>query len=288
VEPDRRLVRWMGSLATGVTQLLDRLAAAEALRDSERESRGLVEQLQQMNQELESFAYSVSHDLRAPLRTMQGFAHALFQTYGDRLPGEARDYAQRIIASGKQAEILIRDLLAYSRLSFEQLELQPLELGQVVATALEQVGQDVRDSGAEVTVDEPLPVAKGQAVTLVQVIANLVSNAVKFVPVGRTPQLRIYAEEQERFVRVWVEDNGIGIPSGQEERIFRVFERLSESAARPGTGIGLAIVRRAMERMGGRAGVVRRADGDGSRFWVDVPRAEGSRQRPWGRRRREA
>jgi signal transduction histidine kinase len=99
--------------------------------------------------------------------------------------------------------------------------------------------------------------------------------------------VRIWAEENDGFVRVWVEDNGVGIPPGQEERIFRVFERLSESAARPGTGIGLAIVRRGMERMGGRAGVARPLEGEGSRFWIDVPHADGSRRRPWGRRRKD-
>ena len=97
----------------------------------------------------------------------------------------------------------------------------------------------------------------------------------RFVPAGRRPLVRIRAEERERFVRVWVEDNGVGVPPGQEERIFGVFERLNESATRPGTGIGLAIVRRGMERMGGRAGVTRAAESEGSRFWVDVPRVDG-------------
>ena len=91
---------------------------------SEQGYRRLTEELQQANQELERFAYSVSHDLRAPLRTMQGFAHAMLQNFGDSLPEEGRDYAQRIIASGRQSEILIRDLLSYSRLSFEELEVQ--------------------------------------------------------------------------------------------------------------------------------------------------------------------
>ena len=287
VEPERQLVRWVGSLAASVTQLIDRLAAADALRDGERHARSLVEQLRQANQELESFAYSVSHDLRAPLRTMQGFAHALDQSYGDRLPAEARDYAQRIIASGKQAEVLIRDLLAYSRLSFEQLEVQPVDLTQALVSAQEQVAADVQDAGGEVLIHGTLPTVRGQAITLVQVFANLLSNAMKFARVGTPPRVRVWAEEQDAFVRVWVEDNGIGVPPGQEERIFGVFERLSQSAARPGTGIGLAIVRRGMERMGGRAGVIARPDGNGSRFWVDVPQ-EGTRRRPWGRRRRES
>ena len=285
IEPDRRLVRLAGSIAIGVTQLLDRVAAAEALRESDRQSRSLVEQLKQANQQLESFAYSVSHDLRAPLRTMQGFAHALIQTFGERLPTEARDFVQRIIASGKQAEILIGDLLEYSRLTFEEHEMQHVDLSKTVAAAQEQVRVDVEEVGADVVVVGTLPTVRGQAPTLVQAVANLISNAIKFVPVGRPPEVRIRAEENDGFVRLWVEDNGIGVPPGQEERIFRVFERLSESAARPGTGIGLAIVRRGMERMGGRAGVVSRTDGEGSRFWVDVPTKDESRRTPWGRRR---
>jgi signal transduction histidine kinase len=286
IEPDRRLIRWAGSLANSVAQFLDRITAEDELRDSERRHRGLATELQRANEELERFAYSVSHDLRAPLRTMQGFAHALIQNFGDRLPVEARDYAQRIIASGQQAEVLIRDLLAYSRLSFEEFQLEPVDLGQVVETALEQLEGDIRESGAEVSVGTPLPAALGQSTILVQVIANLISNAIKFVPLGRAPEIRIRAEDGPETVRLWLEDNGIGIPAGQEERIFRVFERLTDSAGRPGTGIGLAIVRRGMERMGGSAGVTRNPTGEGSAFWVELPRAEDRRRRrPWSRRR---
>jgi signal transduction histidine kinase len=283
VQPDRRLIRWAGSLANSVAQFLDRITAEDELRESERRHRALATQLQQANEELERFAYSVSHDLRAPLRTMQGFAHALIQNFGDRLPAEARDYAQRIIASGQQSEVLIRDLLAYSRLSIEEIQLEPIELGQVVETVLDQLEGDVRESGAQLSVGTPLPVALGQATILVQVIANLISNAIKFVQLGRAPEIRIRAEEGAQAVRLWIEDNGIGIPAGQEDRIFRVFERLTESGGRPGTGIGLAIVRRGMERMGGRAGVAAKPAGEGSAFWVEIPRA-GDKRRPVGRR----
>lgn len=284
MEPDRRLVRWAGSLANGVAQFIDRVAAQEALRDSEQGYRRLAEELQQANQELERFAYSVSHDLRAPLRTMQGFAHALIQNFGDRLPGEARDYAQRIIASGQQSEILIRDLLAYSRLSFEGLELQPVALAKVVAAAREQLEGDLREAHADIAVEGELPQVLGQTTTLVQVVANLISNAIKFVPVGGHPRIRLRAEEGDRWVRLWVQDNGIGIPPGQEDRIFRVFERLAEVGARPGTGIGLAIVRRGMERMGGRAGV-ETTEGGGSSFWLDIPRVEGAPRSAWLRKK---
>ncbi|MBT4189191.1 MAG: HAMP domain-containing histidine kinase, partial [Gemmatimonadales bacterium] len=213
---------------------------------------------------------SVSHDLRAPLRTMQGFAHALVQNFGNELSDEARDYARRIIASGQQSEKLISDLLAYSRLSFERLELMPVELIDVVDQAREQVQADLTESQAHVTVEEPLPAVRGNVTALVQVVANLLSNAVKFVPDDRKPEVRIWSEKREGSVRLWVEDNGVGVPVGQEERIFRVFERLAESGNRPGTGIGLAIVRRGLQRVGGECGVEHLPDG-GSGFWIEIP-----------------
>jgi signal transduction histidine kinase len=258
------------SLAATLAAYVERLEAQEAIRESEMRHRTLATQLQQANQELESFAYSVSHDLRAPLRTMQGFAHALVQNFGNELSDEARDYARRIIASGQQSEKLISDLLAYSRLSFERLELMPVELNAVVDQAREQVQADLTESQAHVTVEEPLPTVRGNVTALVQVVANLLSNAVKFVPDDRKPEVRIWSEEREGNVRLWVEDNGVGVPVGQEERIFRVFERLVESGNRPGTGIGLAIVRRGLQRVGGECGVEHLPDG-GSGFWIEIP-----------------
>ncbi|MBT5045880.1 MAG: hypothetical protein HOM57_12630, partial [Gemmatimonadales bacterium] len=258
------------SLAATVATHVERLEAQEAIRESEMRHRTLATQPQQANQELESFAHSVSHDLRAPLRTMQGFAHALVQNFGNELSDEARDYARRIIASGQQSEKLISDLLAYSRLSLERLELMPVELIDVVDQAREQVQADLTESQAHVTVEEPLPAVRGNVTALVQVVANLLSNAVKFVPDDRKPEVRIWSEKREGSVRLWVEDNGVGVPVGQEERIFRVFERLAESGNRPGTGIGLAIVRRGLQRVGGECGVEHLPDG-GSGFWIEIP-----------------
>ena len=121
-------------------------------------------------------------------------------------------------------------------------------------------------------VADPLPTVIGHGPTFAQVLANLVANAVKFVPPERTPEVRILAEPRDGQVRLWVEDNGIGIAPEHHERIFRVFERLHRAIEYPGTGIGLAIVRKAMERMGGRSGVVSEP-GRGSRFWIELPRA---------------
>lgn len=282
---NQRWVQLGVSLATAIASYMESMEAEEALRESESRHRALAAQLKQANQELESFAYSVSHDLRAPLRTMQGFAHALLQNYGDALPEDARDYARRIIESGRQSERLISDLLAYSRLSFEKLDVKPVELSAVVNQSLEQVQGYITEAGAEVDVQHTLPVVLGSQTALLQVVSNLISNAVKFVPRERKPRVRLRTEERGDYVRLWVEDNGTGIPEGQEERIFRVFERLSNDNDHPGTGIGLAIVRRGMERIGGRCGVERLEDG-GSAFWIEALQERRKSRRPWSRRSR--
>jgi signal transduction histidine kinase len=272
--PDGRLVRLGAGLAASLAVHMERLDAQNRLAARERSARELAEALRQANRELEGFAHTVAHDLRAPLRTMQGFSHALSQHHGTQLPEQARDFLRRIIASGEQAEELISDLLAYSRMSFESMELQEVDLNEVVREALEQLQGDVRRTGAQVEVEAPLPRVRGHHRTLVQVTANLVSNGIKFVPDERTPELRIHAAATDGNVRLTVTDNGIGIPEDKQERIFRVFERLADQVHREGTGIGLAIVRRGLERLGGQAGVDSR-EGQGSSFWVEVPALPG-------------
>lgn len=269
--PDGRLLRLGASLAASLAIHMERLNAQEALAARERGARELADALAQANRELEAFAHTVAHDLRAPLRTMQGFSHALLQHHGSTLPDQARDFIRRIVASGEQAEHLIADLLAYSRMSLEQMELHPVALDDVVQDALEQLTGDIRRKDARVTAAPGLPRVMGHQRTLVQVVANLVSNALKFVPDDTTPEVAIAADEEaDGKVRVWVRDNGVGIPADKQDRIFRVFERLADQLHREGTGIGLAIVRRGMERINGRAGV-ESEEGRGSAFWIEIP-----------------
>lgn len=262
-------------------------------------------QLQAANEELEAFTYTVAHDLRAPLRGMQGLAEALLEDYRDLLDELGQEYAQQIVNSGQQLEALIQDLLAYSRLSRADLSLQVLELESSVAEAIAMVQADAKSSGAQITVRSPFFAIIAHRVTLVQVIANLLTNAIKFVE-GAPPQLQIWAEEiklpQEGetnsptagelqrarvgqwehsqllitngelpvpVIRLWVEDNGIGIAAEHQKRIFRVFERLHGIESYPGTGIGLAIVKKGVDRMGGQVGVESQL-GQGSRFWIQL------------------
>jgi PAS domain S-box-containing protein len=228
--------------------------------------------LQAVNARLEAFAFSVAHDLRAPLRGMHGLAQALLEDYGSHLDAMGHDYARRIVDEATSMDVLINDLLAYGRLSHVELSISVVDLREVLEAAMYAVRDDVQRSGAHVDVDSPLPTVQGNRSVLIQVFANLLSNAVKFG--GREPHVRVSAETREgRIAHVWVEDQGIGIAPEHQERIFGVFERLHGAETYPGTGIGLAIVKKGIERLGGRVGVESQ-EGRGSRFWIELPRAE--------------
>jgi PAS domain S-box-containing protein len=229
-------------------------------------------QIEAINKELESFTYSVSHDLRAPLRAMQGLAAALNEDYAGQLDSTGRDYARRIVAAATRMELLIQDIFTYARLSRADLELRPIELESVVADVKNQLEADLRDRNATLVIEGALPAVIGHRATLLQIIGNLVSNGVKFVAPGVPPRVTIRSEASGDFTRVWIEDNGIGIAAEYQERIFRIFERLHGVESYPGTGVGLAIVQKAVERLGGRVGI-ESEEGAGSRFWVEFNKA---------------
>ncbi|HYR30421.1 MAG TPA: ATP-binding protein, partial [Gemmatimonadales bacterium] len=261
----------LGRLAAAFDTMVQRVGEAQQRLEDRVQAR--TAELQERNEELEAFAYSISHDLRAPLRAMGGFSQALLEDYGERLDATGRQYAERVVAGASTMDQLIRDLLSYSRITRSELRLAPLDLHHAMQSATEQVADEVAARHARVVVDEPLPAVVGHDTTLAQVLANLLGNAVKFVPVERTPEVHVRAELRDGRVRVWVEDNGIGVAPEHHERIFRVFERLNPAEDYPGTGIGLAIVRKGVERMGGRVGVEAQPGG-GSRFWIELSQAE--------------
>ncbi|HKW92327.1 MAG TPA: cache domain-containing protein [Methylomirabilota bacterium] len=230
-------------------------------------------ELEAANQELDAFSYSISHDLRAPLRAMQGFTEALLEDYGDRLDPTGQDYAERIVAASHRMEGLIQDLLAYSRLSRTEVRLDPVNVETVVDEVCGQLATELTDRGATITVDRPLGRVMAHRTVFGQVLANLLTNAVKFVAPDTLPRVRIWTERRGDWVRLGVEDNGIGIIAEHRERIFRAFERLHGVEQYPGTGIGLAIVQRGIARLGGQVGVESTL-GQGSRFWVELKSAE--------------
>ncbi|MDX2230552.1 MAG: PAS domain S-box protein [Leptolyngbyaceae cyanobacterium bins.349] len=227
-------------------------------------------ELQDANTALEAFAYSVSHDLRTPLQAMQGFAQALVEDYADQLDTVGQDYAQRISNAAMRMDALIENLLQYSRLSRASIQLQPIALRLVIDEVMQLLDARIEETHAEITVREPLLSVIGHRSTLIQVVMNLISNAMKFVALAMQPEIEIWTEDVEGWTRLSIQDNGIGIAVEQQERIFNIFERLHGLDAYPGTGIGLAIVRKGVERMGGRVGVESQV-GQGSRFWLELP-----------------
>ncbi|SNS57853.1 His Kinase A (phospho-acceptor) domain-containing protein [Noviherbaspirillum humi] len=229
--------------------------------------------LQDANHSLEAFSYTVAHDLRAPLRGVQGFAEAVLEDYADRLDITGQDYLRRICRAAQRMEGLIEDLLAYSRLARSDLPLEKVPLEQAVNEALGHLQAPITESRARIQVADGLPMVVGNWAACVQVLQNLLSNAIKFRQGDAVPEVRIAAEIRNGAeARVWVCDNGIGIPAQHQERIFAPFERLHSLEEYSGTGIGLAIVAKAVSRMKGACGV-ESEPGGGSRFWFDLPLA---------------
>jgi PAS domain S-box-containing protein len=220
---------------------------------------------------LQEFSYSVSHDLRAPVRAMQGYAKILREDYGDRLDETGKEYLDRIIRGGARMDRLVQDILTYTGLSRREIQLQPVSLDQLVHDTVQQF-PEMQPPHAEIVIQGKLPSVMAHEASLSQAISNLLNNAVKFVAPGTRPRVRIRAERRDGQVRLWVEDNGIGIQPKHQHRLFGMFERVHPHAIYEGTGIGLAIVRRAAERMGGSAGV--ESDGfTGSSFWIQLAAA---------------
>jgi PAS domain S-box-containing protein len=252
-----------------------KLAETKVRRMNEELERRVEERtakLREALREIDTFSYSVAHDLRGPLRAMTGFSEALLQDYGGKLDSEGNDFLGRIADAGRRMDALITDILNYSRLSREEVPLGPVDLSGVVERVLENLSKEIVERRAKVTVRPPLPPVLGHASMMEQVVTNLVSNGIKFSRTGVDPEVTIGAEPRGGMVRIWVEDNGIGIPPEYKDRVFGLFQRLNPVEAFPGTGVGLAIVRRAMERMGGRSGF-ESTPGRGSRFWVEIPAA---------------
>ncbi|HEU4622204.1 MAG TPA: CHASE3 domain-containing protein [Burkholderiaceae bacterium] len=245
----------------------------QATAELEQRVRERTAALVEANTELEGFARSIAHDLRAPLRNMHGFAAALIEDEGPRMSKKGLEYAHRLAASAARMEGLISDLLNYSRLARGELTLDRVDVNTVVRQVLQELAADIERTGAIIEVANPLPPVLAHRATLTQVLMNLLSNALKFVQPGAQPRITLAARVHDHHVSLSVTDNGIGIAPANQKRIFAVFERLHGPERYPGTGIGLSIVRKGVERMGG-AVHLESTPGLGSRFIVELPAAE--------------
>lgn len=245
------------------------IAANESLeqRIEERTAR-----IAEANAELRAFAHTVAHDLRAPLRNVEGFATALLEDEAPRLSEVGKLFVARIVAAVTRMDRLITDLLAYSRLARAELRLDAVDTNTVLRAVLRDLETQIRESGARIAVAPALPAVRANQAVLIQVIDNLVSNALKFVAPGVVPEVTIHASTDGTTVNLLIEDNGIGIAPEHHEHVFGVFERLHGHEQYPGTGIGLAIVRKGLERMGGAVRILGRPQG-GTVFEVTLPAA---------------
>jgi PAS domain S-box-containing protein len=265
-----------GPVSYAVERNKSALALAQAKSQLEEHTRNLeravaerTAKLRESIEELEAFSYSLSHDMRAPLRAITSFSEILELRFGEQLGSEGKDLLDRVISSAGRLDRLIRDVLAYSRITLAPIERTPLDAEKLIEQIIAE-HPSFQEPNAEIEVQSPLLPFVGHEASLTQCIYNLLSNAIKFVPKGKQPHVRIWTEPFEKCVRLWVEDNGIGIPAEAKDRMFFMFQRFHGSTEYEGTGIGLAIVRKAVERMGGRVGVESEA-GRGSRFWLLLP-----------------
>jgi signal transduction histidine kinase len=251
-----------------------RRRAKEALDQLNAELESRIEQrtaaLNAKSRELEAFAYSVAHDLKAPLRGIDGYSRLLLEDYADRLEGDGRNFLQTIQSSTDEMNQLIDDLLAYSRLERRELKTDRIELAPIVNSL---VDEKRREEGHPVdfVVDVNGSTVLADASGLSQSLRNYLDNAVKFTRKVDHPRIEVGAKDEAKSCIVWVRDNGIGFDMKHHDRIFDIFQRLGVTEDYPGTGIGLAIVRKAMERMGGRAWAESKPGG-GATFYLEIPK----------------
>jgi signal transduction histidine kinase len=228
--------------------------------------------LQETVRSLESVCYHIAHDLRAPLRAMEGYSKILLNQYGPGIDTAGEEYANRISEAAARMDLLIHGLLEYGKLGHEQFPVEAIESGVVLDKVLGLLKCEIGRRQAEVIIQGEWPVVLGNEKLFEIVLMSLVSNALKFVASGVAPQVKLRAEVRGNVVRFSVEDNGIGIAPEYRQKVFHIFERLHAKDTYTGTGIGLAIATKAVERMDGRLGMESNVN-QGSQFWIELPRA---------------
>jgi PAS domain S-box-containing protein len=303
-----QITKWFGA----ITDINDLKNTELALAAAQEQLSGHAEKLEKTVEErtaklretilqLESFSYTVAHDLRAPIRAMEGYANVLLEDYSEQLEKEGKTLLSHIARASNRLDALTRDVLNYTRVSQEQIELLPLSLDQVVDDVM-MMNPSLSSPGARIEVLKPLHSVIAQPTLLGQAISNLLDNALKFVAPGVTPHIVIHsqivpaseaspaqaatlapdpadrapgvtANVSANRVRLWIEDNGIGMDEAAIQKAFHIFQRGREAKSYPGTGIGLAIVAKSLSRMDGRYGV-QSTPGRGSRFWIELPEAK--------------
>jgi PAS domain S-box-containing protein len=303
-EAQGRILKWFGAM-TDVdefkrTHLALREAQAQLKEDAATLEKTVAERTSELREtilQLESFSYTVAHDLRAPIRALDGYAQMVIAESGDRLSTHAREALNRIMRAAGRMDALTRDVLSYTKVATQKMDVVAVDPAPVIEDVI-VMNSALQEPRAVVAIVRPLHRILAHPTLFSQCISNLLDNAAKFVAPGGQPRVIIRSEVVDandplangrhrdlsgrklqssrrtcaRYVRLWVEDNGIGMDSLTREKVFGMFERAREAKQYPGTGIGLAILAKAIERMNGRFGV-ESEPGAGSRFWIDLPPA---------------
>ncbi len=278
---DAEEMRLLEEMAIDVSFALETIRGEAARREAEDEVRRLNADLERRVEErtaelasavreLETFAYSVSHDLKAPLRAIDGYSHLLVEEYGGALEGKARDYLERVRGGARRMGELIDALLAYSRVERRALQPETILLAESVQTALGNLQDEIASTGASVTVAVDGLGVRADREGLAIVFRNLLGNALKFRRGAEAPRIEIGGETRDGICRFWVRDDGVGFDPAYRDKMFEIFQRLHRQEEFPGTGIGLALVRKAVERMGGSIRA-EGAPGRGATFFVELP-----------------
>lgn len=222
----------------------------------------------------EQLMYTAAHDLKAPLRSIQGFTQILMARHKADLKPEAQALLQRVVDAGTRMEWIIESALAYSRVGRQALDVETVPLEDAVDTSVRGLAAKLKNRGGAVSVKKPLPSVKGDAGLVTRAVGELISNAVTYVAPDKKPEASVSAETRpDGRVRLWVQDNGLGIEERDRERIFKPYERLHGPQEYGGAGMGLAIARRCARRLDGEVGLEDGASGGGSRFWLELPAA---------------
>ena len=239
-------------------------------------------ELKQSLKEMERFCYSIAHDLKAPLRAIHGFTSILKEDYASAFDEAGKTYTASIAKSAARMAVLIENLLDYGRLTHIEVPFSVVDLKVEIDRTLDELRAEILSRGAEIEVQKRLPKVVANPILLHQALHNLIDNGLKFMKPGVKPRLQIGTSRPDpksnhktpaTYTRLWIRDNGIGIDPSYKERIFKVFERLhAENSLYPGTGIGLALVQKAVERMNGVVGV-ESVPGQGSLFWIELPQS---------------
>jgi signal transduction histidine kinase len=228
-----------------------------------------ADELARSNRDLEQFAYVASHDLQEPLRMVAGYLQLLEERYKGQLDEKADKFIDYAVDGSERMSSMIRDLLAYSRVNARQENLDEVDANAAFSVALQNLGASVKESSAVVTRDE-LPTIRGDSMQLAMVFQNLIGNAIKFRIADRDPKIHVSAKKESNHWIFEVKDNGIGFEQQYEDKIYMIFQRLHGHGHYPGTGIGLAICKRIIERHGGKIWATS-APGEGSTFFFTVP-----------------